>query len=141
MNYHDILGVSPAASSAEIKQAYRQAAKELHPDLSDSPEAAEAFARIKEAHDALIKDAAQRQESTAVLKSSAKAAAATARTAFQAARQLETEAAELARLQALDEQVRKAPKHTIFGKTKEPSDVRRHRKKLQTNERRLRGLY
>ena len=54
MNNRDILGVGQHASHSEIKQAFRNAAKELHPDHSNSPEAAEAFARIKEAHDALL---------------------------------------------------------------------------------------
>ena len=31
-NYYDVLGVESDATQAEIKSAYRQRAKELHPD-------------------------------------------------------------------------------------------------------------
>lgn len=34
-----ILGVQPSASAAEIKRAFRQRAKELHPDLQKTPDA------------------------------------------------------------------------------------------------------
>lgn len=140
MNPREVLGVGANANKSEIKQAFRKAAKEYHPDLSNSPEAAEAFARIKEAHDALLKDAEAPRESVTARSSAAHAAAATTQAAYsQPDPQLTDE--EIARIQELDEKARQAKKHSFFHREKEPEEIRRHRKKIKTNERRLRGLY
>lgn len=143
MNHREVLGVSPSASKTEIKKAFREAAKELHPDHSDSPEAAEAFKRIKEAHDALIKDAGAPRESATVSASSARSAASTAQAAYsfqQAQPQLTDE--ELKHIQDLDQKVRQEPvKKSFFRRTKESVELRRHRKKLKTNEQRISGKY
>lgn len=141
MNHHDILGVSPQASIGEIKSAYRKAAKEYHPDLSDSPEAAEAFARIKGAHDALIEAADAPRESVSSSHSAARAAAATASAAYGTATDTTDRSEEIQRIQTLDEQALRKPKRSLFHKTAESEAVKKHRKKLKTNERRLRGLY
>ena len=53
MNYYDILGVSPKASSDEIKKAYRLKAKETHPDVNKNPEAEAEFKKISEAYTTL----------------------------------------------------------------------------------------
>jgi len=53
-NYHRILGVSVGASKVEIKKAYRDKAKVLHPDRNPSPSAADRFAVLQEAYDALM---------------------------------------------------------------------------------------
>jgi hypothetical protein len=45
-----ILGVSPRATTAEIKSAYRRLARKFHPDVSASPDANTHFARINEAY-------------------------------------------------------------------------------------------
>jgi DnaJ-class molecular chaperone len=142
MNDREVLGVSPTASAKEIKQAFRQAAKELHPDHSDSPEAAEAFVRIKEAHDALLKEAETPRESVTATASAAHAAAATAQAAFTQSdpvQQMTDE--EIAHQQELDEQALRSVKHSLFHRKKVPDEVKKHRKKLKTNDRRLRGLY
>ena len=52
---HKVLGVAPGASQDEIKKAYRQKAKECHPDLHpDDPRATEKMNEINEAYDMLI---------------------------------------------------------------------------------------
>ncbi|CAG9760162.1 unnamed protein product [Ceutorhynchus assimilis] len=58
-NPYTILGVHRKASSQEIRQAYRQLAKEWHPDKSKSPEAEERFVEIKQAYE-LLSDADRR---------------------------------------------------------------------------------
>lgn len=54
VNYYDILKVSPEASHAEIKSAYRRLARQLHPDANNgSEETALKFAAIAEAYEVL----------------------------------------------------------------------------------------
>lgn len=53
-DYYDVLGVSPDASQAEIKRAYRRLAREHHPDVNPNDETAEArFKEINEAYEVL----------------------------------------------------------------------------------------
>ncbi|MYB22732.1 MAG: J domain-containing protein [Chloroflexi bacterium] len=51
---HELLGLTPAAGEDEIRRAFRRKAKSVHPDVSDAPDAAEEFKRLKDAHDLLI---------------------------------------------------------------------------------------
>ncbi len=44
------LGLTPKATQREIRSAYRRRARAQHPDVSRSPDAAEAFARLAEAY-------------------------------------------------------------------------------------------
>jgi molecular chaperone DnaJ len=52
-DHYEVLGVSRDASTEEIKKAYRKLARELHPDVNPSAEAAERFKAVTHAYDVL----------------------------------------------------------------------------------------
>jgi molecular chaperone DnaJ len=54
-DYYEILGVSRTASDREIKSAFRRLARELHPDVSDAPDAQDRFREAAEAYEVLSK--------------------------------------------------------------------------------------
>jgi len=53
MDYFELLGVSRQAGADEVKQAYRQKARLLHPDLNPAPDAAERFRELTTAYTVL----------------------------------------------------------------------------------------
>ena len=55
-DFYEILGVSRDASEEEIQEAYRQKAREYHPDVSDDPNAEEKFKKAKKAKEILTDD-------------------------------------------------------------------------------------
>ncbi len=60
-NYYDLLGVTPVATLAEIKKAYRKLARQHHPDMNGGdPDAAARFKLITEAYE-VLSDSAQRK--------------------------------------------------------------------------------
>ena len=60
-DHYATLGVSREATNDEIKKAYRRLARELHPDVNPSPEAAERFKDVTHAYDTLS-DPQRRQQ-------------------------------------------------------------------------------
>jgi len=54
-DYYELLGVTRDASDADIKRAFRQLARELHPDVSEEPDAHERFQEVVEAYEVLSK--------------------------------------------------------------------------------------
>lgn len=54
IDYYKVLGVSPDASAADIRKAYRKLAKKYHPDINkEDPKAQERFQAINEANEVL----------------------------------------------------------------------------------------
>src|SRR5579862_6082205 len=54
-DYYDLLGVQRDASEGDIKRAFRRLARELHPDVSEAPDADERFREVVEAYEVLSK--------------------------------------------------------------------------------------
>src|SRR3954452_23922381 len=52
-DYYEVLGVSREASETEIKKSFRRLARELHPDVSQEPDAEERFREAAEAYEVL----------------------------------------------------------------------------------------
>jgi len=53
-DYYAILVIPRDATPGEIKRAYRKLAKRYHPDVNNSPDAAERFRELTEAYDTLV---------------------------------------------------------------------------------------
>src|SRR2546423_13199717 len=58
---YGVLGVARDAPDEEIKRAYRQLARELHPDVNADPEAERRFKQITAAYQTLSDPAKRRQ--------------------------------------------------------------------------------
>jgi molecular chaperone DnaJ len=54
-DYYDLLGVRRDASESDIKKAFRRLARELHPDVSEAPDAHDRFREVVEAYEVLSK--------------------------------------------------------------------------------------
>src|SRR6266496_2861922 len=52
-DYYELLGIGRDAGEPEIKRAFRKLARELHPDVSEAPDAGERFREVAEAYQVL----------------------------------------------------------------------------------------
>jgi len=52
-DYYGLLRLPPGASPEIVKQRFRRLARELHPDVNPSPDAAERFREVREAYEVL----------------------------------------------------------------------------------------
>ncbi len=60
-DYYEILGVSRTASQEDIRKAYRQLARQYHPDVNKDPDASQRFSEVTEAYD-VLSDAEKRKQ-------------------------------------------------------------------------------
>jgi molecular chaperone DnaJ len=59
-DYYETLGVARTASAEEIKRAYRNQARKLHPDVNKAPDAEARFKEVTEAYEVLSDDTKRR---------------------------------------------------------------------------------
>src|SRR5215207_9890459 len=72
MDLYSLLGLSPAASAAEIKRAYRRLSRRYHPDINPGDKAAESlYQRISQAYETLVDPERRRSYDTSGAESSA----------------------------------------------------------------------
>jgi len=152
MSEREILGVSQSADRGEIQAAFRKAAQKIHPDHNKSPEAAAAFARIKEARDLLLAEvpvvAPEKMVRQADAARAAKAAAAVFAQATKPTSKPSpaTKSAKVANSKPTAAQIKREQELDRLARNHRPlqpesPEVRQHRKTLRTGCQRLSGIY
>ncbi len=68
LTHYQTLGIEFTATTAQVRRAYRDKARSLHPDVNKSPDAAERFAEVSQAY-GVLSDRALRAEYDALLAS------------------------------------------------------------------------
>jgi molecular chaperone DnaJ len=58
-DYYEVLGLPRTADEEEVRRAFRALARELHPDVSDEPDAEERFREVSAAYSVLSKPSAR----------------------------------------------------------------------------------
>ena len=53
-DYYEVLGLTRAASQEDVRKAYREKARKLHPDVCKEPDAEARFKELSEAYEVLI---------------------------------------------------------------------------------------
>ena len=123
---------------------------EIHPDHSSAPEAAIAFDRIREARDTLIEEAKGHEtarDAASIQSATDSAIKATANAAYGGAQYSAASVAdeptpeEIAHIQELDELALRYARKLSFARRGEPLEIRRHRRKIETVNRRIDGRY
>lgn len=66
--HYQVLGIEPSATAAQVRRAYRDKARTLHPDVSKAGDAAERFAEVARAYE-VLSDRTKRAEYDASLAS------------------------------------------------------------------------
>lgn len=61
INHYETLGISPTATQAQVKQAYRQLAKQFHPDAQTSESTHEKIAQVNAAYEVLGDESERRR--------------------------------------------------------------------------------
>jgi len=149
MEHNKILGVGSNATTGEINKAFRAAAKEIHPDHSSAPEAAIAFDRIRQARDKLIEEAKGRgiaRDADSIQSATASAIKVTDSAAYGVQSYAVSDSdeptpEEIAHIQELDDLARRYAEMSSFARRGEPPEIRRHRRKIETVNRRIDGRY
>jgi curved DNA-binding protein CbpA len=54
--FYSVLGVEPGVDGEAVERAYRERVKEVHPDVTEDPDAPREFARLTVARDVLVDD-------------------------------------------------------------------------------------
>jgi curved DNA-binding protein CbpA len=89
--HYDTLGITPKATSEQIRRAYRALARRHHPDVNPAPDAAAMFAQVQTAYAVLIDPERRRQYDAALAAAALEARTSPAGTAHYTWRNIATE--------------------------------------------------